>query len=210
MQKKLNELETLFQSNLGCGLSASQVEANRQAYGKNALEEKKKTPMILKFLGEFKDPLIIILIIAAVVSVIVDHHEWVESVIIMVVVLINAILGLYQENKAEKSLEALKKMSAASCKVIRDNAIATIATEELVVGDIILVEAGDSVPADARIIECSNLKVEEAALTGESVPVTKLVKALMGKTGDDEVALGDRKNMAYMGSTLVYGRGKAD
>ncbi len=205
MQKKLNELETEFQSNLGCGLTLEQVEANRQAYGKNALEEKKKTPMILKFLGEFKDPLIIILIIAAVVSVIVDPHEWIESVIIMVVVLINAILGLYQENKAEKSLEALKKMSAASCKVIRDNAIATIATEELVVGDIILVEAGDSVPADARIIECSNLKVEEAALTGESVPVDKNSDYIE----EDDIPLGDKKNCLFSSTYVTNGKAKA-
>jgi len=205
MQKKLNELETEFQSNLGCGLTLEQVEANREAYGKNALEEKKKTPMILKFLGEFKDPLIIILIIAAVVSVIVDPHEWIESVIIMVVVLINAILGLYQENKAEKSLEALKKMSAASCKVIRNNAIATIATEELVVGDIILVEAGDSVPADARIIECSNLKVEEAALTGESVPVDKNSDYIE----EDDIPLGDKKNCLFSSTYVTNGKAKA-
>ena len=205
MQKKLNELETEFQSNLGCGLTLEQVEANREAYGKNALEEKKKTPMILKFLGEFKDPLIIILIIAAVVSVIVDPHEWIESVIIMVVVLINAILGLYQENKAEKSLEALKKMSAASCKVIRDNTIATIATEELVVGDIILVEAGDSVPADARIIECSNLKVEEAALTGESVPVDKNSDYIE----EDDIPLGDKKNCLFSSTYVTNGKAKA-
>ena len=205
MQKKLNELETEFQSNLGCGLTLEQVEANRETYGKNALEEKKKTPMIIKFLGEFKDPLIIILIIAAVVSVIVDPHEWIESVIIMVVVLINAILGLYQENKAEKSLEALKKMSAASCKVIRDNTIATIATEELVVGDIILVEAGDSVPADARIIECSNLKVEEAALTGESVPVDKNSDYIE----EDDIPLGDKKNCLFSSTYVTNGKAKA-
>ena len=205
MQKKLNELETEFNSNLQSGLSAEQVDKNREAYGKNALEEKKKTPMILKFLAEFKDPLIIILIIAAIVSVIVDPHEWIESVIIMVVVLINAILGLYQENKAEKSLEALKKMSAASCKVIRGNAIQTIPTEELVVGDIILVEAGDSVPADARIIECSNLKVEEAALTGESVPVDKNSDYIE----EDEIPLGDKKNCLFSSTYVTNGKAKA-
>jgi Ca2+-transporting ATPase len=173
MQKRLHELEKEFKSDLNVGLSDEQVLANREAYGVNQLEEKKKTPLIIKFLSEFKDPLIIILIIAAVVSVIVDPHEWIESVIIMIVVLVNAILGLYQENKAEKSLEALQKMTAATCKVYRNNALQTINTVDLVVGDIIYVEAGDSVPADARIIECSNLKVEEAALTGESVPVDK-------------------------------------
>ena len=156
-------------------MSEEQVAINRETYGVNQLEEKEKTPLIVKFFAQFKDPLIIILIIAAVVSMIIDPHEWVESLIIMVVVLVNAILGLYQENKAEKSLEALQKMSAATCKVVRGGRTLTIDTASLVVGDIILVEAGDSIPADARIIECSNLKVEEAALTGESVPVDKSV-----------------------------------
>ena len=205
MQKKLNELEEEFYSNIGCGLSNEQVNKNRGIYGKNALEEKKKTPMILKFLAEFKDPLIIILIIAAVISVIVDPHEWIESVIIMVVVLVNAILGLYQENKAEKSLEALKKMSAASCKVIRENSIQTIHAEELVVGDIILVEAGDSIPADARIIECSNLKVEEAALTGESVPVDKNSDYIE----EDDIPLGDKKNCLFSSTYVTNGKAKA-
>ena len=205
MQKNLNELEKEFNSNLQCGLTNEQVEKNRELYGKNALEEKKKTPMILKFLAEFKDPLIIILMVAAVVSVLVDPHEWIESVIIMVVVLINAILGLYQENKAEKSLEALKKMSAATCKVIRDNSIQTIPTEELVVGDIVLVEAGDSVPADARIIECSNLKVEEAALTGESVPVDKNSDFIE----EEDIPLGDKNNCLFSSTYVTNGKSKA-
>ena len=205
MQKNLNEFEKEFNSNLQCGLSNEQVQINREKHGKNVLEEKKKTPMILKFLGEFKDPLIIILIVAAIVSVIVDPHEWIESVIIMVVVLINAILGLYQENKAEKSLEALKKMSSATCKVIRENSIQTIPTEELVVGDIILVEAGDSIPADASIIECSNLKVEEAALTGESVPVDKNNTYIE----EEDIPLGDKKNCLFSSTYVTNGKAKA-
>lgn len=205
MQKKIYELEKELDSNLENGLTNEKVNENREKYGKNILEEKKKTPMILKFLAEFKDPLIIILIIAAVVSVIVDPHEWIESVIIMIVVLVNAILGLYQENKAEKSLEALKKMSASTCKVIRDNSIQTIATEELVVGDIILVEAGDSIPADARIIECSNLKVEEAALTGESVPVDKNSDYIE----QDDIPLGDKKNWLFSSTYVTNGKAKA-
>ena len=205
MQKKIYELEKEFNSNVQCGLSNDQISSNKEKYGKNALEEKKKTPLIIKFLLEFKDPLIIILIIAAIVSVIVDPHEWIESVIIMVVVLINAILGLYQENKAEKSLEALKKMSASSCKVIRDNSIQTIPSEELVVGDIILVEAGDSIPADARIIECSNLKVEEAALTGESVPVDKNSDYIE----DEDIPLGDKKNCLFSSTYVTNGKAKA-
>ena len=205
MQKSLNELEKEFYSSLQSGLSNTQVEINLEKYGKNVLEEKKKTPMFIKFLNEFKDPLIIILIIAAIVSVLVDPKEWIESVIIMVVVLVNAILGLYQENKAEKSLEALKKMSASNCKVIRDNAIQTIATEDLVVGDIILIEAGDSIPADARIIECSNLKVEEAALTGESVPVDKNSDYIE----QDDIPLGDKKNCLFSSTYVTNGKAKA-
>ncbi|MBE6138005.1 MAG: calcium-translocating P-type ATPase, PMCA-type [Erysipelotrichaceae bacterium] len=205
MEKKLEELEIEFGTNLEGGLDESQVEQNREKYGKNELEEKKKTPLILKFLGEFKDPLIIILIIAAVVSIIIDPHEWVESLIIMIVVLVNAILGLYQENKAEKSLEALQKMSAATCKVIRNNSIQTIDANQLVVGDIIYVEAGDSIPADARIIECSNLKVEEAALTGESVPVNKNSDYIEA----DDIPLGDRKNCLFSSTYVTNGKAKA-
>ena len=205
MQKKLNDYEREFNSSLECGLSNDQVFKNREKYGKNILEEKKKTPLILKFLLEFKDPLIIILIIAAIVSVIVDKHEWIESMIIMIVVLVNAILGLYQENKAEKSLEALKKMSSSVCKVIRDNVIQSIATEDLVVGDIIIVEAGDSIPADALIIECSNLKVEEAALTGESVPVDKNSEYIE----KDDIPLGDKKNCLFSSTYVTNGKAKA-
>ena len=205
MQKQLKELEKDYCTSLECGLSDENIIISREKYGKNELEEKKKTPLIIKFLAEFKDPLIIILIIAAIVSVIVDHHEWVESVIIMIVVLINAILGLYQENKAEKSLEALKKMSSSLSKVIRDNSIQTIATSDIVVGDIILVEAGDLVPADARIIECSNLKVEEAALTGESVPVDKNNEYIE----DENIPLGDKKNCLFSSTYVTNGKAKA-
>ena len=205
MQKKLQELETEFSSNLQGGLTDEQVLKNRETYGVNALEEKKKTPMIIKFLLEFKDPLIIILIIAAVVSIIIDPHEWIESLIIMIVVLVNAILGLYQENKAEKSLEALQKMSAATCKVYRNNSLQTIETKDLVVGDIIYVEAGDSIPADARIIDCSNLKVEEAALTGESVPVNKNADYIE----EEDIPLGDRKNCLFSSTYVTNGKANA-
>ena len=134
----LSELERMFDSDLSKGLDESTILKNRTNYGKNVLEEKKKKPLWIKFLLEFKDPLIIILIIAAVVSIIIDFNEWIESLIIMIVVLLNAILGLYQENKAEKSLDALKKLSVASSKVVRNNSIATIDAKELVVGDIII------------------------------------------------------------------------
>ena len=159
MRKTKEELGIEFNSNLQNGLTSEQVVINREKYGVNKLEEKEKTPLIIKFLEQFKDPLIIILIIAAAITAgiaIYEHNnDWIEAIIIMVVVLANAILGLYQENKAEKSLEALQKMSAATCKVVRNGIAQTVETSELVVGDIILVEAGDSVPADATIIECS-------------------------------------------------------
>ncbi|MDD6022484.1 MAG: cation-translocating P-type ATPase, partial [Oscillospiraceae bacterium] len=131
-----------------------------------------------------------------------------DTIIILVVVLVNAILGVVQESKAEAAIEALQEMAAATSKVIRDGKLITVKSEDLVVGDIVVLEAGDAVPADCRIFECASMKIEEAALTGESVPVNKLIAALNGGSGDD-VPLGDRKNMAYMGSTVVYGRGKA-
>ena len=214
MQKKLQELEQEFNSNLNGGLTDEQVVKNRETYGVNQLEQKKKTPLILKFLGEFKDPLIIILIIAALITAGISifenkngvaNNEWIEAIIIMVVVLANAVLGLYQENKAEKSLEALQKMSAATCKVYRNNSLQTIETKDLVVGDIIYVEAGDSIPADARIIECSNLKVEEAALTGESVPVNKHSDYIE----EDDIPLGDRKNCLFSSTYVTNGKANA-
>ncbi len=200
------------------GLTSAEAEKRLQENGKNKLAEAKKVSMFSRFIDQLKDPMIIILLIAALISAITEFIEHdpatgayvpTDSIIILVVVLINAVLGVLQESKAEKAVEALQKMSAATTKVLRDGKIEVVKSEDLVVGDVILLDAGDAIPADCRIFECASMKIEEAALTGESVPVTKLVKALMGKTGDDEVALGDRKNMAYMGSTLVYGRGKA-
>ena len=209
MRKTKEELGIEFNSNLQNGLTSEQVVINREKYGVNKLEEKEKTPLIIKFLEQFKDPLIIILIIAAAITAgiaIYEHNnDWIEAIIIMVVVLANAILGLYQENKAEKSLEALQKMSAATCKVVRNGIAQTVETSELVVGDIILVEAGDSVPADATIIECSNLKVEEAALTGESVPVDKNNIYIE----EDEIPLGDRHNDLFSSTYVTNGKATA-
>ena len=205
MEKEIFQLENEYNSNVNIGLTNEQVLINREKFGKNCLEEKKKTPLFIKFLQQFKDPLIIILIFAALLSIIVDPKEWIESLIIMIVVMINAILGLYQENKAEKSLEALKKMSSSFSKVIRENSFYTISSEELVVGDIILVEAGDSIPADARIIDCSNLKVEEAALTGESVPVDKNNEYIK----DENIPLGDKKNCLFSSTYVTNGKAKA-
>ena len=199
------------------GLSSQEASERLEKNGKNKLVEGKKDSLIVRFLKQLAEPMTIILIVAAAISAGLEiyegiaHNEWAfpaDVVIILAVVLINAILGVFQESKAEKALEALQEMSKAQSKVIRDGKQITVASEDLVVGDIIILEAGDAVPADARIIECASLKIEEAALTGESVPVDKKVEVLTaGANGD--VALGDRKNMVFMGSTVVYGRGKA-
>ena len=193
------------------GLTSEQARRRSAETGKNKLAEGKKTPLILRFLSQFADPMIIILIAAAVISAITSvlQKEFPSDVIIiMFVVIVNAILGVYQESKAEKAIEALQKMAAATTKVLRDGKVCEIPSEDLTVGDVVLLEAGDAVPADGRIFESASLKIEESALTGESVPVNKFIKAI-GLEGQKDVPLGDRKNMMYMGSTVVYGRGKA-
>ena len=193
------------------GLTSEQARSRSAETGKNKLAEGKKTPLILRFLSQFADPMIIILIAAAVISAITSvlQKEFPSDVIIiMFVVIVNAILGVYQESKAEKAIEALQKMAAATTKVLRDGKVCEIPSEDLTVGDVVLLEAGDAVPADGRIFESASLKIEESALTGESVPVNKFIKAI-GLEGQKDVPLGDRKNMMYMGSTVVYGRGKA-
>lgn len=193
------------------GLTSEQARRRSAGTGKNKLAEGKKTPLILRFLSQFADPMIIILIAAAVISAITSvlQKEFPSDVIIiMFVVIVNAILGVYQESKAEKAIEALQKMAAATTKVLRDGKVCEIPSEDLTVGDVVLLEAGDAVPADGRIFESASLKIEESALTGESVPVNKFIKAI-GLEGQKDVPLGDRKNMMYMGSTVVYGRGKA-
>ncbi len=220
MKHYLHEVNEVFEEVKSSpeGLTSAEAAKRLETNGKNKLAEAKKVSMFSRFIDQLKDPMIIILLIAAVISAITEFVEHdpatgmyvpTDSIIILVVVLINAVLGVIQESKAEKAVEALQKMSAATTKVLRDGKVETVKSEDLVVGDVILLDAGDAIPADCRIIECASMKIEEAALTGESVPVTKLVNALMGKKNEDEVALGDRKNMAYMGSTLVYGRGKA-
>ena len=193
------------------GLTSEQARRRSAETSKNKLAEGKKTPLILRFLSQFADPMIIILIAAAVISAITSvlQKEFPSDVIIiMFVVIVNAILGVYQESKAEKAIEALQKMAAATTKVLRDGKVCEIPSEDLTVGDVVLLEAGDAVPADGRIFESASLKIEESALTGESVPVNKFIKAI-GLEGQKDVPLGDRKNMMYMGSTVVYGRGKA-
>ena len=193
----------------------SQAEANKrlEENGKNKLEAAKGKSIFRRFLEQLADPMIIILLAAAAVSGLLaamePEGEFVDVIIILAVVIINAVLGVYQESKAEKAIEALQEMSAATSKVLRDGKVQIVHSEDLVVGDIILLEAGDAVPADARILESASLKIEEAALTGESVPVTKFIDIINLREGEKDVPLGDRKNMMYMGSTVVYGRGKA-
>ncbi|MBQ7913160.1 MAG: calcium-translocating P-type ATPase, PMCA-type [Clostridia bacterium] len=197
------------------GLSTQTAQERLAQNGKNKLAEAKKKPWIVRFLAQLADPMIIILIVAAVISGVMGVLEdegvmgFVDVIIIMAVVLVNAILGVVQESKAEAAIEALQKMSAAHSKVIRDGKTQIVPSEDLVVGDVVLLEAGDAVPADARILESASLKVEEAALTGESLPVTKITEALTLGENAKDVPLGDRKNMVYMGSVVVYGRGVA-
>ncbi len=197
------------------GLSSQEAAKRLEENGKNKLAEAKKDSLLKRFFAQMKDPMIIILIVAAAISAateMIEHGGWTtptDAIIILAVVLINAVLGVMQESKAEKAVEALQKMSAATTKTLRDGKIEIIKSEDLVVGDVVLLDAGDAIPADCRIFECASMKIEEAALTGESVPVNKLVGILTGKKEEEEIPLGDRKNMAYMGSTLVYGRGKA-
>ena len=195
------------------GLSAQQAQERLAKYGLNKLKEAEKLSLFQRFVEQLKDPMLIILLAAAGVSALTGmlsgHSEWAEVIIILAVVLLNAILGVIQESKAEAAIEALQNMTAATCKVLRDGKMVILPSTELVPGDVVLLEAGDSVPADGRIIENASLQIEEAALTGESVPVYKALAALSLGAGQDEIPLGDRKNMCYMGSTVVYGRGKA-
>ncbi|MBR3850264.1 MAG: HAD-IC family P-type ATPase, partial [Oscillospiraceae bacterium] len=195
------------------GLNTQEAQKRLAQYGPNKLKEAEKPSLLQRFFNQLKDPMLIILLIAAGVSaltgMLAGESEWAEVIIILAVVLLNAILGVIQESKAEAAIEALQTMTAATCKVLRDGKTVALHSDELVPGDVVLLEAGDAVPADGRIIENASLKIEEAALTGESVPVNKVLETLGLAEGTDDIPLGDRKNMCYMGSTVVYGRGKA-
>ena len=190
------------------GLAGNEAQKRIETYGSNELEEGKKKTTVQKFFEQFKDLMIIVLLVAAAVSAIVPneqgHREWVDAVIILAVVIINAVMGVIQESKAEEAIEALREMSTPDANVLRDGHPQTLESSQIVPGDVVLLEAGDIVPADMRLIEVSSLKIEEAALTGESVPVDKKLEVLEG----DDVALGDRINMAYSNSNVTYGRGK--
>ena len=194
------------------GLSSAEAQKRLEAHGKNKLKEPAKEPLIKRFFGQMADPMIIILLVAAAISgvlAVTQGESFADVIIILAVVVVNAVLGVYQENKAEKAIEALQEMSAATSKVLRDGKLVTIHSEELVPGDVILLEAGDAIPADGRLLTSASLKIEEAALTGESVPVLKFIDAINLVDETKDVTLGDRKNMVYMGSTVVYGRGTA-
>ena len=193
------------------GLSRAEAEKRREQYGPNKLKEAEKTTVLQRFWAQLKDPMLIILLAAAGVSAvtsILSHESMTDVIIILLVVILNAVLGVFQESKAEAAIEALQTMTAATCKVLRDGKQVVLHSDELVPGDVVILEAGDAVPADGRLLESASLKIEEAALTGESVPVNKAIDVLGLKQGKD-VPLGDRKNMCYMGSTVVYGRGRA-
>ena len=195
------------------GLAAEEASARLASVGPNKLKEEERTPLWIRFFEQMADPMVIMLIVAAVISAVTGfaqgEPDFADVIIIMVVVIINSVLGVVQEAKSEQALEALQEMSAAQSKVIRDGKLIHLPSSELVPGDVILLEAGDSVPADCRVLESASMKIEEAALTGESVPVEKHADAIALSEGADDVPLGDRKNMCYMGSTVVYGRGRA-
>ena len=200
------------------GLTSEEAEKRLAENGKNKLAEPEKESLFRKFIRSIADPMIIMLIAAAAIQAVVtvlEAHgtfrfsDFADVLVILVVVVINTVMSLIQESKSEAAMEALMQMTAATSKVMRDGKVCVIKSEDIVEGDVVVFEAGDAVPADSRIIESHSLKVEEAALTGESVPVSKIIDALYWRDGDPEIALGDRKNMLYSGSTVVYGRGRA-
>ena len=206
--KTSQEVEQELKTDCQKGLSSSQVQENMKKYGLNELQEKKKDSLLKKFLEQFKDFSIIVLIIAAIVSGVVGVAQgegFTYTIIILIVVLLNAVIGVAQESKAEKSLEALKKLSSHASKVIRNGKEQVIPARELVPGDLVIIETGDYIAADLRIIEAVNLKSQEASLTGESVPVEKITEKIDG----NEIGIGDRKNMLFSSSLITYGRGKA-
>lgn len=210
MKYYLEQIDTVIKT-LGTssdGLKEDEAARRLEKDGRNRLEEGKRVSLLQRFAKQLADPMIIVLIAAAIISGVTAVYEGesvVDSIIIIAVVLINSILGVVQESKAEQAIEALKEMTHPKCKVLRGGFLNVVDSEELVVGDVVLLEAGDAVPADCRLLESASLKAEESALTGESVPADKISEALSG----EEVPLGDRRNMVYMGSAIVYGRGKA-
>lgn len=199
--QEIEEVRKQLDTDLKNGLNQTQIKQRQKEYGFNEIKGEKKQPLFVRFLLQFKDALTIILILAAIISIAVDPGEWIDSAIIIFVVIVNAILGLVQESNAEKSLEALQKMASPMAKVIRNGNTMTINANEVVPGDLLVLEAGDCIASDARIIEAFNLKVDESALTGESVPVEKTNEVLL-----TECPLAERSNMLYASCFVTYGR----
>ena len=201
----LGEVLKKLRSDLNTGLREEQIEDIRKIYGENKLSEKKKESIIIKFFKQFNDFMIIILIVASIISAVMSYvegkNDYLDSVIIILIVVVNAIMGVVQEAKAEKSLEALKKMSAPTAKLKRNGVVKTVQSTELVPGDYIIIEAGSYIPADSRLIKAYNLKVEESSLTGETVPVLKDEKAIVG----ENTPIGDIINMVW-GATIAVSR----
>ena len=190
------------------GLTSNEASLRYAKNGPNTLGEEKKVPLWKRFLQQFADAMVIILIAAAALSGYMAYksgggfEDWIDVIVILAIVILNAVLGVYQEGKADQALAALKKMSSPQTKVIRDGKLLMVDSENVVVGDVISIDAGDSISADMRLIESSSLKAEEASLTGESVAVEKDAEAILS----EDCALGDRKNMLYMGTAVTYGR----
>ncbi|EOS62102.1 calcium-translocating P-type ATPase, PMCA-type [Firmicutes bacterium M10-2] len=208
--QSVQAVEKELDTNIHSGLDEAQVKIRQEKYGLNKLKEAKKKSVFMRFIDQFKDPMIIILLIAALISFVIaaieqDPQEFFEPILILVIVILNAIMGVAQESKAEAALDALKKMSTPQARVIRDRKDVLVESKDLVPGDIIKLEAGDYVPADARLFQSVSLKCEEAALTGESVPAEKDAQAIV----KDNAPLGDRIDMVYSGCSVTYGTGRA-
>lgn len=198
--KTPDQLSQELGTDLRTGLTSSKVSENLEKYGRNELQEADKKSMLAKVVEQFTDPMIIVLLVAAVLSGIVG--EWIDSVIILAIVVLNAALSIYQEGKAEEALEALQKMASPTAKVIRDGKEQSVASSDLVPGDIVKLETGDIVPADLRLFDSYNLKIDESSLTGESVAVDKFAE----ENYEGVVEIGDRENMAYSSTIVSYGR----
>lgn len=206
--KAIDEVKRILKTNINMGLSNEDVISREEEFGKNRLQNTKKDSYFKKFIKQFNDFMIIILIVASGISALVSFlegsREYLDSIIIIFIVIFNAIMGVVQEAKAEKSIEALKKMTAPNSKVKRNGKIQIINSEEIVPGDIIILETGNYVPADCRLITCNNLKIEESALTGENNPVEKRADIILEK----DINIGDMVNMAFSGTIIVNGHGE--
>ena len=206
---RCEDVQKTLNSNFVSGLNDKEVQSRREKYGENKLQDKKKESLLIRFLKQFNDFMIIILIVASIISAVVakldGSNDYIDSVIIIAIVIFNALMGLFQEAKAEKSLEALKKMTAPIAKVKRNGHVVNIKAEDLVPGDILILEAGNYVPADCRLINSYNLKIEESALTGETVPILKDANCIL----KDGISLGDTLNMAFSTTIVVNGHAEA-